>query len=138
MPCVLKGDSALGIISAGQYYPEVNALENNSFVKAYEAEYNELPTRFSEQGYVAAQLIVAAVTALKGDVSDRTKFRDEIKNAAAAIRAPRGAMSFDRYQQVVSAVYIGKVEKDGNQLVNIIIDTIPNVSQEDAWKWWKK
>ena len=44
----------------------------------------------------------------------------------------------DQYQQVVTHIYIMKVEQRGGRLVNAIVDRIPNVTQEDSWKWWKK
>ena len=132
------GDAALGIVSVGHYSATLDTPESKAFVKDYEAAYKVLPTRYSEQGYVAAQLIAAAATALKGEVGDRSKFRDSIRSSANQIQAPRGQMRFDRYQQVIHSVYVMKVERQGNRLVNTIIDKIPDVSQEDTWKWWKK
>ena len=75
---------------------------------------------------------------MKGEVSDRTKFREAIGAVAAQVKAPRGPIQFDRYQQVITPVYIMKVDKQGNRLVNVVIDTIPNTSQEESWKWWHK
>ena len=132
------GDSALGIITVGHYSATLDTPENRAFVKEYEAKYNALPTRYSEQGYVSAQLIVAAAEGLKGEVSDREKFREALRSAATKIQPPRGPMQFDRYQQVIIPVYVTKVERQGNRLVNAIVDRIPNVSQEETWKWWVK
>jgi len=87
---------------------------------------------------VAGQLVGAAIEALKGEVSDRAKLRDALKNAATQIRPPRGPIQFDRYQQVITSVYITRVERQGNRLVNAIVDRIPNTSQEETWKWWNK
>jgi len=39
---------------------------------------------------------------------------------------------------VVTHIYIMKVEQRGGRLVNAIVDRIPNVTQADSWKWWKK
>jgi branched-chain amino acid transport system substrate-binding protein len=102
------------------------------------ARYNAWPTRYSEQGYVAALLVAAAVESLKGEAGDRAKLRDAIRGAATKIQAPRGPIQFDRYQQVITSVYVTRVERQGNRLVNAILDRIPNVSQEDTWKWWLK
>jgi hypothetical protein len=41
-------------------------------------------------------------------------------------------------QQVITDVYVMKVERQGNRLVNAIVDRIPNTSQEESWKWWNK
>jgi branched-chain amino acid transport system substrate-binding protein len=132
------GDAALGIVSVGHYSATLDTPGSRAFVREYEARYNAWPTRHSENGYVAAQLIVAAVNALKGEVDDRAKFRDGLKAAVTQIQAPRGPIQFDRYQQAITHQYVMKVARQGNRLVNAIVDQIPNVSQEETWKWWNK
>ena len=132
------GDAALGIVSVGHYSAALDTPENRAFVREYEARYNAWPTRYVELGYVSAQLVGAAVEALKGEVSDKADFRDAIRNAATKIQPPRGPIRFDRYQQVITDVYVMKVERQGNRLVNAIVDRIANTSQEESWKWWNK
>jgi branched-chain amino acid transport system substrate-binding protein len=132
------GDLARGIINVGQYSVTLDTPENRAFVKDYEMKYNALPNIYSEGGYASGLLIGAAIDALKGEVGDREKFRDAIRSVAPQIRAPRGPITFDRYQQVITPVYIMKVERQGHRLVNVIVDTIPNTSQEESWKWWNK
>ena len=132
------GDAALGIVSVGHYSAALDTPENRAFVREYEARYNAWPTRYAELGYVSAQLVGAAVEALKGEVSDKAALRDAIRNAATKIQPPRGPIRFDRYHQVITDVYVMKVERQGNRLVNAIVDRIPNTSQEESWKWWNK
>src|SRR5881296_56155 len=128
------GDAALGVVSVGHYSAALDTPENKAFVREYEAKHNSWPTRYVELGYVSAQLIGAAVESLKGEVGDRAALRDAIRNAAPKIQPPRGPIKFDRYQQVITDVYVMKVERHGNRLVNAIVDRIPSVSQEDTWK----
>ncbi|PYN82035.1 MAG: ABC transporter substrate-binding protein [Candidatus Rokuibacteriota bacterium] len=132
------GDAALGIISVGHYSATLDTPENRAFVREHEARYNAWPTRYVELGYVSGQLVGAAIEALKGEVGDRAAFRDAIRSAATKIQPPRGPIRFDRYQQVITDVYVMKVERQGNRLVNAIVDRIPNTSQEESWKWWNK
>ena len=132
------GDSALGILSVGHYSAMLDSPENRAFVREYEAKYNVWPTRYSEQGYVSAQLIGTAIEALRGEVSDRTKFQEALRGAVTRIHPPRGPIQFDRYQQVITGVYVMRVERQGNRVVNAIVDRVPNVTQEDTWKWWHK
>jgi len=132
------GDAALGIITVGHYSAALDTPESRAFVREYEARYNAWPTRYVELGYVSAQLVGAAIEALKGEVSDKAAFRDAIRNAAPKIQPPRGPIRFDRFQQVITDVYVMKVERQGNRLVNAIVDRIPNTSQEESWKWWNK
>jgi len=132
------GDAAVGITSVGHYSAALDTPENRIFVREYEAKYNARPTRYSEQGFVAGQLIVATLEELKGEASDRVKLQDALRRTVAKIHPPRGPIQFDRYQQVITNIYVMKVEKQGGQLVNTIVDRIPNVSQEVTWKWWNK
>ena len=132
------GDGALGIVTAGHYSATLDTPENRAFVREYESRYNAWPTRYVELGYVSAQLVGAAVEALRGEVGDRATFREAIRGAATRIQPPRGAIRFDRFQQVITDVYVMKVERRGNRLVNAIVDQIPNTTQEDSWKWWNK
>ena len=132
------GDAALGIISVGHYSAALDTPESRAFVREYETKYQAWPTRYVELGYVSAQLVGAAVDALKGEVGDRAKLRDAIRAAPAKIHPPRGPIRFDRYQQVITDVYVMKVERQGGRLINAIIDRIPGTSQEETWKWWNK
>jgi len=132
------GDAAMGIISVGTYSPALDTPESQAFVRDYEARYKAAPSAHAERGYVAAQLIVTAIEMVKGEAGDRAKLRDALLVAVTKIRPPRGPIQFDRYQQVITPVYVKKVERQGGRLVNTVIDTIPSASQEDSWTWWNK
>ena len=79
------GDAALGVVTSCHYAWTIDTLENNAFVKAYQAKWGEVPSRYSEFGYVSAQCIGAAAEALKGNL-------DNIAQVAETIRkvAPKG------------------------------------------------
>lgn len=132
------GDAAVGIVSVGTYSAALETPESRAFVRDYEAKYGGWPSAHSERGFVAAQLITAAIEALKGDVSDRNKVREALLGVVTKIQPPRGPIRFDRWQQAITPVYITKVERRGNRLVNAVIDRIPETSQEESSKWWTK
>jgi branched-chain amino acid transport system substrate-binding protein len=132
------GDAALGIVTVGSYSAALETKENREFVRDYDAAYQTWPSRYSECGWCAAALIRTALDTLKGDLSDRTRVRDELKNALPKIKPPRGSMQFDAYRQAISPIYITRTEKSAERLVNTVIDQIPAVSQEATWGWWNK
>jgi branched-chain amino acid transport system substrate-binding protein len=132
------GDTAVGIISVGTYSAALDTPESRAFVRDYEARYNGWPSAHSERGFVAGQLVAAAIEELKGNVSDRARVREALLSTVTKIHPPRGPIRFDRYQQAITPVYITKVERRGNRLVNAVIDRIPDTSQEESWKWWNK
>ncbi len=132
------GDPALGIITVGHYTAAIDTPANKAFVQEFEQKHKNWPSRFAETGYTAAQLITQAIGDLKGAVEDRAKLRDALLAAAERIQSPRGPIRFDKYQQVITDIYIMKVERRGDRLVNAVVERIPAVSQEDTWKWWQK
>ncbi|MBI1892529.1 MAG: ABC transporter substrate-binding protein, partial [Candidatus Rokubacteria bacterium] len=100
------GDPALGIVSVGHYSAAIDTPDNKAFVREYEQRHNIWPSRYSESGYTVAQLIAAAVEALKGELGDKAKVREALKRAITEIKAPRGPIRFDQYNQVITPIYV--------------------------------
>jgi len=119
------GDAALGIITCGEYDYNLNLPLNHEFVKAYNAEYKRNPDFFSIGGYDGMHLIYATLEKTKGNTDGETLI------AAAkgmSWTSPRGPMSIDpETRDVVQTVYIRRVEKAGNDLVNVEFDKVENV-----------
>lgn len=130
------GDAALGILTVGAYSAALETQENKRFVRDYDTAYKSWPSRYSECGWDAAALIGTAVDTLNGDLSDRTRVREALKNALPKIKPPRGPMQFDAYRQAISPIYITRTEKQAGRILNVVIDRIPAVSQEATWGWW--
>ncbi len=131
------GDAALGIISVGHYSATLDTPRSRAFVKAYSAKYGEPPSRYAEYGYTAANVIGAAIAALKGEVQNPSQVAKEIMQIAPKIETPAGPLAFDKYHQRIMTMYILKVEKRDGKLVNAVIDKIPSVAQADVWKYWQ-
>ncbi len=132
------GDAALGIITVGAYSATIDSPENKAFVREYEQAHRSWPSRYSESGWVAGALITTAIDQLQGDLGDRNRVREALRAAMPKVKAPRGALEFDGYRQVISPVYVMRTEKQGGRIVNAIVDRIPAVSQEATWTWWNK
>jgi branched-chain amino acid transport system substrate-binding protein len=132
------GDAAIGIITGSIYPINLDTPKNNAFIKAYRGKYGELPSRYSEMGYVAANMIGVVAEALKGEIEDISRTARELKRVSNQIEAPSGPLAFDQYNQRIVNMYVLKVEKRDGKLVNIVIDKLGKVKQEDVWKWWRK
>ncbi len=132
------GDAALGIVTAGHYSFTIDTPRNRAFVKAYNAKFGEPPSRYSEQGYTAANMVAAVADALKGELEDISRVAKEIKAVAPKIETPAGPLAFDKYNQRIADIYVMKVEKRDGRLANVVIGKIEKVTQEDTWKWWNK
>ncbi len=132
------GDAAIGLITSGHYTFMIDSPKNKAFVKAYNTKYGENPSRYSEFGYTAAQVIGAAAESLKGDVDDAAKVAAEIMKVSPKIETPSGPLAFDQYHQRVVNMYVLKTEKRDGKLVNTVLDKMGRISQADVWGWWNK
>lgn len=137
-----QGDEILGYISALHYTAAIDTPANKEFQKKYQKKYKKVASYYAVNSYEAAMWIVQAIGAVKGDVEKKEAFLQALKNVKLT-NAPRGPFSMDKYGQAVQNIYIRKVEKIkgypldflGTEPIkwNVIIDTIPAVSQ--FWKW---
>jgi branched-chain amino acid transport system substrate-binding protein len=132
------GDAALGVMTSGHYAASIDTPRNRAFVKAYIAKYGEPPSRYSELGYTAANMVGAVAKALKGEIEDIPRVSKELKRVASKIESPSGPLAFDQYNQRIAYMYVLKIEKRDGKLVNVVVDNMGKVAQEDVWKWWRK
>src|SRR5262249_21147873 len=136
MPAV--GAAALGIITRGSYSAALENPENKAFVAQYDKRFKTGPSRYSDAGWMTGELIAQALDDLKGDLSHRDRVRDALRNALPQLETPRGCREFEQHRQVITPIYIAKVEKQAGRYVNAVIERIPSVRQEDVWGWWNK
>ncbi len=126
-PAALKsmGGIAVGIITAGHYDVDHHSKLNEEFVKAYNAEFKRDPDFFAVGAYDGMHAIDLALQKDAGKTSG-----EALVAAAEGLKweSPRGPISIDpETRDIIQNVYIRKVEKVGGHLVNVEIDTVPNV-----------
>jgi len=127
------GDEALGYIGANNWSAVLDTPEAKKFVKEYNELYNVAqPSYFAEMAYDTANWIVKAIEIVKGNVEDKAKLFDAMRQVKLP-NAPRGPLELDKYNNVVQNVYIRKVEKVNGVLQNTVVAKIPNVGQ--FWKY---
>src|SRR5690349_15588954 len=119
------GDLALGRISAWHYDYNHKSKMNADFVKAFNAEFKRNPDFFAVGGYDGMHLIYEALKKTGGKADG-----DGLIGAAKGMKweSPRGPISIDpATRDIVQNVYIRRVEKVGNAIVNVEFETIANV-----------
>jgi branched-chain amino acid transport system substrate-binding protein len=119
------GDIALGRISAWHYDYNLNNPVNKAFVAAFNAEFKRNPDFFAVGGYDGMHLIYEALKKAGGKTDGPSLIA-----AAKGMKwtSPRGPMSIDpETRDVVETIYIRRVQKVGNNLVNVEFDKIDNV-----------
>ena len=125
------GDEALGIITSLHYSTALQNPENLEFQRKFKKLAGKISGYYGESYYTGAKWFHTAVEALKGDLRDKKKLMEALRNVK--ITCPRGPMKLDAYGSPIQNVYIRKVERVKGELQNTVIKTYENVSQ--FWKW---
>ena len=129
---------AVGLISNSLHYVSgIDTPENKAFVDAYVGKHKRLPSWFAESAYTAGLWVKTAIDSINGDVENRDAFLKAMRTVQ--IKAPRGPLKLDEYDNPIQNVYVAKVEKTkhpvlGEVLINVPVKTYPAVSQFWTWK----
>ncbi len=119
------GDQMLGMITAGPYSAAHDSALNRTYVAAIEKAGNFRPDFVSLGGYDGMHLIYEALKKTGGS-ADGDALITAMKGMAW--ESPRGPVSIDPdTRDIVSNIYIRKVEKIDGQLWNTEFETFPNV-----------
>ncbi len=120
------GDAALGIITAWNYDHNLKSKLNTQFVAGFKKiSKGENPNFFGAGGYDGMHLIYETLKKTKGNADAAA-----LTKAAAGMKweSPRGPMMIDpETRDAVETIYIRRVEKVGGNLVNVVVDKIPDV-----------
>ena len=121
----VMGDVGLGIISAWHYDYKSDNPKNVAFVKTFNEMHGRNPDFFSSGGYDGMHAIYEALKKTNGNTDG-----EALIAAAKGLKwdSVRGPMSIDPdTRDVVQTIYIRRVQKVGNELVNVPFDKIENV-----------
>jgi branched-chain amino acid transport system substrate-binding protein len=127
------GDTPLGLITSGTYSADAKRPANEAFVAAWKREYSDksIPDFFSVDAWDGMAAIYGLVKETKGNFTaeQAMAFLSHWKDPDS----PRGPIMIDpETRDIVQNIYIRRVEKQGDKLVDVEIATIPMV--KDPWK----
>ncbi len=117
-----QGDSAEGLLTTLHYADDLDSPRNRAFRAAYASAYGAAPDVFAVQGYDAAQLLEAGLTAVHGDMSQREALIRAM--AGARIDSPRGSLRMSRSHNPIQDIYLRKVEGTQNKLQRTVITAL--------------
>ena len=109
------------------YSSTLDTSENKQFVETLKAKFGPqaLPSTFTLGGYDSMALIFKAVSEGEGDTTDGDKVMRSLVGYIYA--SPRGQVTIAPSRELVEDFIVRRVEKTGEGLHNVIIDTIPQV-----------
>jgi branched-chain amino acid transport system substrate-binding protein len=126
------GPQAVGIITAAPYGPYLRNPMNQAFVAAFRSRYgaDALPDTITVFAYDAMKLLLHMIEATHGK-RDGDRAIESIKGYSW--QSPRGPVTIDpKTRDIVQNIYIRRIVKEGDTLINREIETIPHV--KDPWK----
>jgi branched-chain amino acid transport system substrate-binding protein len=130
-------DRAIGMIGNSLHYAAgLDTPENNAFTAAFAKSYKRLPSWFAESAYTAGLWTRTAIEKIGGKVEDKDAFLKAMRTVE--IKAPRGPLKLDAYDNPIQNVYVSKIQKIkhpvlGEVMTNVPVKTYNAVSQ--FWTW---
>lgn len=112
-----QGDAADGLLTALHYADDLGTPKDKAFRAAYEKAYGIPPDVYAVQGYDAAQLLGAGLTAVKGDTTKTKQMYAAM--TAAKIDSPRGAFTLSKANNPIQDIYLRQVKGDKNVVIEI-------------------
>ncbi len=120
------GRAALGARSSLHWAVRLDNAVNREFVASYRRRFNASPSVFSMQGYDAARVMVEAIDAVGGDLSNKDRFIQALEGVR--FDSPRGRFEFDpATHHVLQNIYVREVRDFQGELANAVIDDLGRV-----------
>ena len=119
-----QGPSAQGLQTALHYADGLNTPRDNKFRAAYAVRYKLQPDVYAVQGYDAAQILAAGLSAVKGDVKNRDAMLGAMRKAS--IDSPRGKYTLAAAGNPVQDFYIREAKGRDNAMTGIAVKVLPD------------
>src|SRR6204780_561539 len=124
-------DLAIGIPGAQQWVGDLPNDPNKKFVTDYKAKYKTSPSFYGAQTYDAVGLISSAVTAVKGDLSNKEGMRKEMEKAD--FKSVRGDFKFGNNHIPIQNFYLVEAAKDADDSYSL--HTVATIVKDDQDKF---
>jgi len=127
-------DLAIGIPGAQEWVADLPNDANKKFVADYKAKYNASPSFYGAQSYDAVALIDSAVTAVKGDLSDKEGMRKEMEKAD--FKSVRGNFKFGNNHIPIQNFYLQDAVKNADGSYSL--KTVATIVKDDQDRFHDK
>ena len=117
-----QGEAAQGLLTALHYADNLDTPRNNSFRKAYAIAYKLNPDVYAVQGYDAAQILNAGLTAAKGDLAKRDVITTAMRKVV--VDSPRGKFTISAAGNPIQDMYLREVKGHENDKVDVAVKAL--------------
>ncbi len=124
-------DLAVGVPSAQEWVNDLPNEANKKFVADYKAKYNASPSFYGAQTYDAVGLIDSAITAVKGDLSNKEGMRKEMEKAD--FKSVRGNFKYGNNHIPIQNFYLQDAVKNADG--SFALKTVTTIVKDDQDKF---
>jgi branched-chain amino acid transport system substrate-binding protein len=117
-----QGRAAIGVQTVLNYAPDLDNPANRTFVDAWRAKHNTLPTTYAMASWDAALVLDKAISAA-GLAATPAAINAAIASLGQ-IDSPRGSWQFSQEHAPVQKWYLRRVQTDGRTLTNSLIQDL--------------
>ena len=128
-------ERALGLVSNCLVYSAgIETPENQAFVTAFAKKYKMVPSWMAESAYTCGLWAKTALDSIKGKVEDKEAFLKAMRTVT--VKAPRGPLRMDAYDNPIQNVYVSKVKKIKHPVLGEILINAPVKTYEKVSQFW--
>ena len=117
-----QGAAAQGLFTTLHYADNLDTPRNNAFRKSFALTYKAQADVYAVQGYDAAQMLVAGVNAVKGDISKRDALTAAMHKVT--VDSPRGKFTISAAGNPVQDMYLRQATGNNNEFRGVAVKAL--------------
>ena len=117
-----QGETAQGLLTTLHYGDGLDNPKNIAFRAAYVKAFKSEPDVYAVQGFDAAQLLIAGMNAVKGDLTKRAELVKAMEESK--LDSPRGSFALTRSHNPIHDIYLRKVEGGQNKVIAVAVKNL--------------
>jgi len=117
-----QGAAAQGMLTTLHYADNLDTPRNNAFRKSFALTYKANADVYAVQGYDAAQILAAGLTAVKGDLSKRDPLTSAMHKVT--VDSPRGKFTISPAGNPVQDIYLREAKGNNNEFRSVAIKAL--------------
>jgi len=117
-----QGAAAQGMLTTLHYADNLDTPRNNAFRKNFALTYKSQADVYAVQGYDAAQILSAGLTAVKGDLSKRDALTAAMHKVV--VDSPRGKFTISPAGNPVQDIYLREAKGNNNEVRGVAVKAL--------------
>ncbi|MBC7734253.1 MAG: ABC transporter substrate-binding protein [Bacteriovorax sp.] len=117
-----QGAAAQGMLTTLHYADNLDTPRNNAFRKGFALAYKANADVYAVQGYDAAQILGAGLTAVKGDLTKRDAMTSAMRKVT--VDSPRGKFTISPAGNPVQDIYLREAKGNNNEFRSVAVKAL--------------